>query len=112
MMFSGEKCSSSSADAMNAARSNLLSRQSSGRKMDYLFFDTDNEVGCGECGLVGGANTTKELCDAMFKKPKVMKDMLIKLVSMSPALKTDLLATGFYIGGEHDALLDHIPIVH
>ncbi|GAN11673.1 hypothetical protein MAM1_0801d11254 [Mucor ambiguus] len=96
--ISGEKCSTSSADAINASRSDLSSRQSSGRKMDYLFLDSYNEVGCGEAGLVGGANTTKELSDAMFKMPKVMKDMLIKLVAVSPALKNDLVITGLYIG--------------
>ncbi|KAL7322404.1 hypothetical protein PS15p_212024 [Mucor circinelloides] len=70
--------------------------------MDYLFLNSyNNEVGYGEAGLVGGANTTKELSDAMmiFKMTKVMKDMLIKLVAVSPSLKNDLVITGLYIGG-------------
>lgn len=66
--------------------------------MDYLFLDSYNEVGCGEAGLVGDANTRKELSDAMFKMPKVMKDMLIKLVAVSPFLKKGLVITGLYIG--------------
>lgn len=99
MVFSGEKCSQSSADAMNANRSSVLCRQKSGRKMDYLFLDKKNELGCGECGLDNGVNTTKELSDANFKMPKVMRDMLVKLVSQSPALKRDLVISGFYIGG-------------
>ncbi|CAO0795129.1 unnamed protein product [Mucor circinelloides] len=98
MVFSGEKCSQSSADAMNANRSSVLCRQKSGRKMDYLFLDKKNELGCGECGLDNGVNTTKELSDANFKMPKVMRDMLVKLVSQSPALKRDLVISGFYIG--------------
>lgn len=46
--------------------------------MDYIFMTKidDVEVGCGECALVGGINTTKELQDAGFKMPKVMRDML------------------------------------
>lgn len=54
-----------------------VGRQSSGRKMDYLFSTkkSELEIGCGECALVGGINTTKELVDAGFKMPKVMRDM-------------------------------------
>lgn len=54
-----------------------VGRQSLGRKMDYLFSTkkSELEIGCGECALVGGINTTKELVDAGFKMPKVMKDM-------------------------------------
>jgi len=100
MVFSGERCSKPSADALNANRCSLLSRQKSGRKMDHLFLYKNNELGCGECGLVGGVNTTKELSDANFKMPRVMRDMLIKLVGLSPALKRDLVITGFYIGGQ------------
>ena len=99
MVYSGEKCSQSSADAMNATRSSMLCRQKPGRKMDYLFLYNKYELGCGECGLDSGINTTKELSDANFKMPKVMRDMLIKLVSRSPSLKRDLVITGFYIGG-------------
>ncbi|KAF1799270.1 hypothetical protein FB192DRAFT_1385901 [Mucor lusitanicus] len=96
---SGEKCSRSSADAMNAGRTNLQSRQATGRKMDYLFqYSGKTEVGCGECGLAGGVNSTKELYDAYFKLPKVMKDMMINLLSLSPSLKRDLVISGFYIG--------------
>lgn len=84
---------------MNKDRFSHLSRQKPGRKMDFLFLRQNNELGCGECGLVGGVNTTKELSDASFKMPKVMRDMLVSLVSMSPALKRDLVITGFYIGG-------------
>ncbi|KAL9548249.1 hypothetical protein MBANPS3_005776 [Mucor bainieri] len=95
----GKKCSRSSADAMNAGRTNLQSRQATGRKMDYLFqYRGNTEVGCGECGLAGGINSTKELYDAYFKLPKVMKDMMINLLSLSPLLKRDLVVSGFYIG--------------
>ncbi|KAK4520018.1 Asparagine-rich protein (ARP protein) [Mucor velutinosus] len=97
--ISGEKCSKSSADALNASRTDIMCRQSSGRKMDYVFLHekSDLELGCGECALVGGVNTTKEMCDANFKMPKIMKDMLIKLVSVSPALKNKLHVCGLYI---------------
>ncbi|CEP09446.1 hypothetical protein [Parasitella parasitica] len=64
--------------------------------MDYLFLDSYNEIGCGEAGLVGGANTTKELSHTMSKMPKVMKDALMKLVWVSLALKNDPCATGNY----------------
>lgn len=98
-IISGEKCTQSSADAMNKDRFSRLARQKTGRKMDFLFLHQTKELGCGECGLVGGVNTTKELCDAGFKMPKVMRDMLVKVVAMSPALKRDLLISGIYIGG-------------
>ncbi|KAL0135298.1 hypothetical protein V8B55DRAFT_1299334, partial [Mucor lusitanicus] len=74
----GEKCSRASADAINKGRCmSDVGRQSSGRKMDYLFSTkkSELEIGCGECALVGGINTTKELVDAGFKMPKVMRDM-------------------------------------
>jgi len=49
--------------------------------------------------LVGGVNTTKELNDASFKMPKVMKDMAYKIVALSPGIKHTLLViTGVYIG--------------
>lgn len=77
-----------------------LSRQQVGRKMDYLFKTKDDsvEIGCGECALVGGVNTTKELNDASFKMPKVMKDMAYKIVALSPGIKHTLVITGVYIG--------------
>ncbi|KAL9538383.1 hypothetical protein PS6_011572 [Mucor atramentarius] len=47
--ISGEKSSQSSADALNANSRNILSRQSCGRKMDYLFVTKGQvELGCGE----------------------------------------------------------------
>lgn len=67
---------------MNSVRSpSDMSRQQSGRKMDYIFMTKidDMELGCGECALVGGINTTKEFQDAGFKMPKVMRDMLVKV---------------------------------
>ncbi|GAN11820.1 hypothetical protein MAM1_1042d11429 [Mucor ambiguus] len=76
-----------------------LSRQQSGTKMDLIFktkFD-DIKFGCGECALVGGVNTTKEFQDACFKMPKVMRDMLVKIVSRSPALLHKLHISGFCI---------------
>lgn len=91
---------------MNATRTNMLSRQSSGRKMDYLSLKNGRtEVGCGECGLIGGVNTIKELHDATFKMPKVMKDMMINLVSLSPSLKQELVVSGLYIGEDKLKLL-------
>jgi len=76
-----------------------MSRQQSGRKMDYIFMTKidDVEVGCGECALVGGINTTKELQDAGFKMPKVMRDMLFKIVLAFPALLHQVPICGFYI---------------
>jgi len=56
------------------------------------------EVGCGECGLVGGVNITKELQDSGFKMPKVMKDMMFRLASESPAVMNKICLSGFYIG--------------
>ncbi|CAO0793120.1 unnamed protein product [Mucor circinelloides] len=105
--ISGEKCSKSSADAINANRTSILTRQSCGQKMDYLFTINDNvvEIGCGECALVGGVNTTKELCDASFKMPKVMKAMAVNLVSKSPDMKDKLAIAGFYIGDDKLTLL-------
>lgn len=78
-----------------------LSRQQSGRKMDYLFKTKDDsvEISCGECVLVGGVNATKELNDVSFKMPKVMKDMAYKVVAaLSPGIKLTLVITGVYIG--------------
>ncbi|EPB87065.1 hypothetical protein HMPREF1544_06182 [Mucor circinelloides 1006PhL] len=98
--ITGEKCSKASADAANSVRSpSGLSRQQSGRKMDLIFKTKidDIEIGCGECALVGGVNTTKEFQDACFKMPKVMRDMLVKIVSRSPALVNKLSISGFYI---------------
>lgn len=41
------------------------------KKIYYLFYakHSDYELGCGECGLVAGTNTTKELYDASFRLP-------------------------------------------
>lgn len=100
MLYSGEKCSKASADAVNSTRSpSDQSRQQSGRKMDYIFMTKidDIELGCGECALVGGVNTTKEFQDAGFKMPKVMRDMLFKIVSSSPALVHKVPICGLYI---------------
>ncbi|EPB84268.1 hypothetical protein HMPREF1544_08988 [Mucor circinelloides 1006PhL] len=85
----------------NAAnRTNTLSRQSCGRKIDYLFVPKGQvELDCGECALVGGVNTTKELYDTAFKMPKVMKDMTYNIISKAPNMKHELVViTGFYIG--------------
>ncbi|KAK4509265.1 uncharacterized protein ATC70_007615 [Mucor velutinosus] len=98
---SGKKCSRASADAANIKRSiSDLSRQHGGRKMDYLFKtrDAGTEVGCGECGLIAGVNTTKELQDCGFKMPKVMKDMMFRLVLESPGVMNKLCISGVYIG--------------
>ncbi|GAN04144.1 hypothetical protein MAM1_0056c03604 [Mucor ambiguus] len=99
---SGEKCSRASADAGNKDRClSHLGRQSPGRKMDYLFTTkTDFEVGCGECALVGGIKTTKELVDAGFKMPKVMKDMANSLLLNYPGLAHDICIVSLYIGGD------------
>ncbi|KAL9539817.1 hypothetical protein PS6_011040 [Mucor atramentarius] len=99
--ISGEKCSKASADAANMNRSpSDFSRQQTGRKMDYLFKtrDNDDEIGCGECALVGGTKTTKEFQDAGFKMPKVMRDMMCKIVTRSPGLLHKLCIPGVYIG--------------
>ncbi|CAO0792597.1 unnamed protein product [Mucor circinelloides] len=93
-------CSRSSADAGNRCRSlSDAGRQHSGRKMDYLFTtkQIEYEIGCGECALVGGVNTTKEFQDAGFKMPKVMRDMLFKIVLAFPALLHQVPICGFYI---------------
>lgn len=97
---SGEKCSRSSADAGNRCRSlSDAGRQHSGRKMDYLFTtkQIEYEIGCGECALVGGVNTTKEFQDAGFKMPKVMRDVMYKIVSDSPGLVHKLHIPGYFI---------------
>ncbi|KAK4515316.1 Chitinase 2 [Mucor velutinosus] len=67
--ISGEKSSRASADASNSSRSlSDLTRQSTGRKMDYLFISKkiEYELGYGECALISGVNTTKELYDSCF----------------------------------------------
>ncbi|GAN10042.1 hypothetical protein MAM1_0315d09576 [Mucor ambiguus] len=98
---SGEKCSKATADASNKDRFlSDVGRQSSGRKMDYLFTTrkTKFEVGCGECALVGGVKTTKELVDAGFKMPKVMRDMANSIfLKKIVLLVNDLTIVGFYI---------------
>ncbi|KAG1094844.1 hypothetical protein G6F42_018671 [Rhizopus arrhizus] len=85
VLYSGEKCSKASADAANSIRSpSDLTRQQSGRKMDFIFKTKleDVEIGCDECALVGGINTTKGFQDAL---------------SRSPALVHQLHIPGFYI---------------
>lgn len=71
--------------------------------MDYLFTTkkTKYEVGCGECALVGGVKTTKELYDSAFKIPKVLKDMALSIFSSRPGLERNIALVGFYIGGEY-----------
>jgi hypothetical protein len=99
-IISGEKCSKASADVANLNRSlGNFTRQHCGRKMDYLFMtkDSDVELGCGECALLGGINTTKELQDAGFKMPKVMRDMMYKIVADSPGLVHKLNIPGLYV---------------
>ena len=103
MIVSGEKCSKASADASNKDRClSDVGRQSSGRKMDYLFTAKKNgfEVGCGECALVGGVRTTKELIDAGLKMPKVMRDMANSILATHTCLVNNLCITGYYIGGK------------
>ncbi|KAK4512003.1 uncharacterized protein ATC70_004002 [Mucor velutinosus] len=98
-----EKCSKASTDAANSVRSpSDCSRQQTGRKMDYLFKikESDIEISCGECALVGGVNTRKEFRDAGFKMPKVMKDMLGKIVSTSPGVLHRLHISGLFIAAE------------
>ncbi|KAG1093752.1 hypothetical protein G6F42_018891 [Rhizopus arrhizus] len=70
--------------------------------MDYLFTtkQTEFEVGCGECALVSGVKTTKELIDAGFKMPKVMKDMANSILFNRSGLVHDLCFVGFYMGGD------------
>ncbi|KAL7308350.1 hypothetical protein PS15m_011565 [Mucor circinelloides] len=99
--ITGEKCSKASADAANMTRSpSDFTCQQSGRKMDYLFKTRDNdvEIGCGECALVGGTKTTKEFRDVGFKMPKVMRDMICKILTRSPGLVHKLCIPGVYIG--------------
>lgn len=69
--------------------------------MDYLFTTrkSEIEVGCGECALVGGVQTTKELVDTGFKMPKVMRDMANSIFTKKIALVNDLTIVGFYIAG-------------
>ncbi|KAL0135239.1 hypothetical protein V8B55DRAFT_1568658 [Mucor lusitanicus] len=69
-----------------------------GRKMDFIFSYNDYEVGCGECGMDVTTKCTKELSDCGHKMPKVMRDMLSKLVSYSPSLKRKLFISGYYNG--------------
>lgn len=102
MMGSGEKCSKATADASNKGRClSDVGRQSSGRKMDYIFTTrkTGFEVGCGECALVGGAKTTKELVDAGLKMPKVMRDIANSIFATHNGLVNVFCAVGYYIGG-------------
>lgn len=71
--------------------------------MDFIFSGakTGYEFGCGECALTGGANTTKELYDASYKLPLVMKDMAISLLSLRPSIMHDLTVVGLYVGGKY-----------
>ncbi|GAN11664.1 hypothetical protein MAM1_0789d11243, partial [Mucor ambiguus] len=100
----GEKCSKASADAANKDRClSAVGRQSSGRKMDYLFMGKQTEkieLGCGECALVSGVKTTKELVDAGFKMPKVMRDMANSILFKRSGLMHDLCMVGYYMGGD------------
>ncbi|KAL9552062.1 hypothetical protein MBANPS3_003955 [Mucor bainieri] len=102
-LCSGEKCSKASADAANNDRClSAIGRQSCGRKMDYIFMDKQTEMtelGCGECALVGGVKTTKELVDAQYKMPKVMRDMANSIIFKKSGLRHDLCMVGYYIGG-------------
>ncbi|KAL9552064.1 hypothetical protein MBANPS3_003957 [Mucor bainieri] len=98
----GEKCSKASADSANKERClGEFGRQSSGRKMDYIFLtgSTEIELGCGECALVEGVKSTKELTDANFKMPKVMKDMANRILFTRSGMAHDLCLVGFYMGG-------------
>lgn len=65
--------------------------------MDYLFTTNQTEfaVRCGECALVSGVKTTKELIDAGFKLPKVMKDMANSILFNRCGLVHDLCFVGF-----------------
>ncbi|KAF1796628.1 hypothetical protein FB192DRAFT_1402969 [Mucor lusitanicus] len=99
--LSGEKCSKASADSANKERClSKFGRQSSGRKMDYIFLTgpTETELGCGECALVEGVKSTKELTDANFKMPKVMKDMANRILFTRSGMAHDLCLVGFYMG--------------
>ncbi|OAD04262.1 hypothetical protein MUCCIDRAFT_79378 [Mucor lusitanicus CBS 277.49] len=102
---SGEKCSKASANAANQNRClSVFGRQSSGRKMDYIFMEpeTSIEVGCAECGLVSGVKTTKELLDAGFKMPKVLKDMANSIMFNRSGLRHELCMVEFYMGARLD----------
>lgn len=76
-------------------------RQASGRKMDSIFMgkQTEIELGCGECALTSGAKTTKELVDAGFKMPKVMRNMANSTLLKCSGLMHDLCIVGYYLGG-------------
>lgn len=68
--------------------------------MDFLFtIKGGQKVVAGECGLSVGVKTTKELMDAGFKLPKVMKDMSNSLLSNYSDLSHDVSIISLYISG-------------
>lgn len=74
---------------------------SSGRKMQYLFMAKQierMELGCGECALVSGVKTTKELLDAGFKMPKMMREMAHRILFKRSGLIHELCLIGYYVG--------------
>lgn len=70
--------------------------------MEFIFSGAKSgyELGCGECALTGGTNTTKELYDASYKLPLVMKEMAISLLSSRSSILHDLVIVGLYVGGK------------
>ncbi|CAO3643431.1 unnamed protein product [Cunninghamella blakesleeana] len=68
--------------------------------VDMKFTSTSgNELGCGEVGINNNDNCTKELNDGKFKLPKILKEMLLQLITFSPSNVNKLKTVGYSIMG-------------
>ncbi|CAO3610615.1 unnamed protein product [Cunninghamella blakesleeana] len=75
-------------------------RSSTGHMVDVLFKSKDgNELGCIEVGLNNSENSTKELDDGKFKILKSLKEMFLRLGTLSPRKLKEIKTIGFSIMG-------------
>lgn len=58
------------------------------------------EIGLSEAAKMEDRNGNKHLMDAMTKAPKMLKDMLVRLIEVSPHKKHSLRTVGFIVSGK------------
>ncbi|KAG2218387.1 hypothetical protein INT45_013338, partial [Circinella minor] len=72
-----------------------------GTRTDLLFFTpiTMKEFGTAEMGLKSATESNKSVNELKLKVPKTMKDMLLRLIKLSPVEPDKIITCGFNISG-------------
>ncbi|KAI7854018.1 hypothetical protein BDC45DRAFT_535895 [Circinella umbellata] len=94
-VISGEKASISPSERKNENRgiigTKAIERKDAGHKVDMIISYLNFEYGCAEAGLKGGINSSKWINEANIRVPRLIRDMLWKMLKPSPTPSTMLL---------------------